>query len=88
MLVVGAPCEAGGCRFVAAGRSCSPRELRLELLVKLVGLLVFTSDMELFMCSLLKYAESVGAPAEAPVAEVSVGASDSLPCLPRCLSFE
>lgn len=83
MLVVGAVWE-GACRFVAAGRSCSPRELRLEVLVKLVGLLVFMSDMELFMCSLLKYAESVVALVEASAAVVSAGASDPLRC---CLSL-
>jgi len=84
MFVVGAVFEDGACRFVAAGRNCSPRELRLEVLVKLVGLLVLTSDLELFMFSLLKYAESV-APAEVPAAAVSPGTSDSLR---YCFSFE
>jgi hypothetical protein len=84
MFVVGATFEDGGCRFVAAGRNCSPRELRRDVLVKLVGLLVLTSDLELFMFSLLKYAESVP-PADVPVAVVFPGTSDSLCC---CLSFE
>lgn len=86
MFVVGAVFGDGACRLVAAGRSCSPRESRLDVLTKLVGLLVLTSDLELFMFSLLKYAESVfAAPAELPAAAESPCVSASLRC---CFSFE